>query len=131
MPQGGMTTNGSDERARTCSARPDNAAEGQEAAENRARSQDLVEKPDAPENCQNRREVGECGDLGGVEPAQGEILKRQVQRRGQEGEYRQANPNTVEIGASPSLLLPWVCSRPRQHGGCDSYAARTMFVSGR
>lgn len=40
-------------------------------------------------------------------------------------------PNTVEIGASPSLLLPWVCSRPRQHGGCDSHAARTMFVSGR
>jgi len=39
--------------------------------------------------------------------------------------------NTVEIGASPSLMLPWVCYAPRQHGGCDSHASRTMFVSGR
>src|SRR5271157_4835629 len=37
------------------------------------------------------------------------------------------SPNTVEIGASRSLMLPWVCSLPRQHGGCDLHASRTMF----
>jgi chromosomal replication initiator protein len=39
--------------------------------------------------------------------------------------------NTVEIGASPSLMLPCVWSPTRQHGGCDSHASRTMFVAHR
>src|SRR3954464_1536869 len=34
--------------------------------------------------------------------------------------------NTVEIGASHSLLLTWVYSRPQQQGGYDSHATRTL-----
>ena len=39
--------------------------------------------------------------------------------------------NTVEIVASPSLMLPWVCFAPKQHGGCDSHASKTKFVADR
>ncbi len=39
-------------------------------------------------------------------------------------------PNTVEIGASHSLLLPCVCKQPGQQGGCDSHASRTMCIAG-
>jgi hypothetical protein len=39
--------------------------------------------------------------------------------------------NTVQMGASHSLLLPWVCSEPRQPGGRDSHATRTMHAPGR
>src|SRR5512135_371492 len=42
-----------------------------------------------------------------------------------------ASPNTVQIGASHSLLLPWVCSEPRQPGGHDSHAPRTMHSADR
>ncbi len=41
------------------------------------------------------------------------------------------SPNTVEIGASHSLLLLWVYSRPKQHGGHDSHAARTLHAAAR
>ena len=37
--------------------------------------------------------------------------------------------NTVEIGASHSLLLPCVCEQPGQQGGCDSHASRTMCIA--
>jgi hypothetical protein len=40
-----------------------------------------------------------------------------------------ASPNTVEIGASHSLLLPCVCEQPGQQGGCDSHASRTMCIA--
>ena len=39
--------------------------------------------------------------------------------------------NTVQIGASHSLLLPWVCSGPKPPGGHDSHATRTMHAAGR
>ena len=42
-----------------------------------------------------------------------------------------ASPNTVEIGASHSLLLLWVYSRPKQQGGYDSHATRTMHAAAR
>ena len=41
------------------------------------------------------------------------------------------NPNTVEIGASHSLLLPWVCSGPKLQGGYDSHATRTVHAAAR
>ncbi|MHB1559937.1 MAG: hypothetical protein ACYC61_21005, partial [Isosphaeraceae bacterium] len=37
----------------------------------------------------------------------------------------ESNPNTVEIGASPGLLLLWVYTGPKQQGGRDSHATRT------
>jgi hypothetical protein len=37
----------------------------------------------------------------------------------------------VEIGASDSLSIPWVCQRPRQERGFSSHASRPMFVAGR
>ncbi len=40
-------------------------------------------------------------------------------------------PNTVEIGASHSLLLPWGYSGPKQQGGYDSHATRTMHAAAR
>ncbi len=40
-------------------------------------------------------------------------------------------PNTVEIGASRGLLLPWVCSGPKPQGGCDSHATRTLHAAAR
>ena len=39
--------------------------------------------------------------------------------------------NTVEIGASHSLLLPWVCRPTRHQGGYDSHATRTLHAAGR
>ena len=39
--------------------------------------------------------------------------------------------NTVEIGASHSLLLLWVYSRPQQQGGSDSHATRTLHAAAR
>ncbi len=39
--------------------------------------------------------------------------------------------NTVEIGASHSLLLPWGYSGPKQQGGYDSHATRTMHAAAR
>ena len=45
--------------------------------------------------------------------------------------WRSPSPNTVQIGASHSLLLPWVCSEPRQPGGHDSHATRTMHSADR
>ena len=39
--------------------------------------------------------------------------------------------NTVEIGASHSLLLPWVCSGPKLQGGYDSHATRTVHAAAR
>ena len=52
------------------------------------------------------------------------------------GEYvlelsRQIKRNTVEIGASHSPVLPWVCQEPRQQGGCDSHASRKMRFADR
>src|SRR4051794_6673220 len=44
---------------------------------------------------------------------------------------RRLNLNTVEIGASHSLLLPWVCRPTRHQGGYDSHATRTMHAAGR
>ena len=41
------------------------------------------------------------------------------------------NVNTVEIGASHSLLLPWVCRPTRHQGGYDSHATRTLHAAGR
>jgi hypothetical protein len=38
--------------------------------------------------------------------------------------------NTVEIGASHSLLSPWVYRPTRHQGGCDSHATRTMSTAG-
>src|SRR5262245_12077679 len=42
-----------------------------------------------------------------------------------------ASPNTVEIGASHSLLLAWVDSRPQPQGGRDAHATRTMHPAAR
>jgi hypothetical protein len=39
--------------------------------------------------------------------------------------------NTVEIGASHSLLLLWVYSGPKQQGGRDSHATRTLHADAR
>ena len=39
--------------------------------------------------------------------------------------------NTVEIGASHCLLLPWVCSGPKLQGGYDSHATRTVHAAAR
>ena len=39
--------------------------------------------------------------------------------------------DTVEIGASHSLLLPWVCGPTRHQGGYDSHATRTLHAAGR
>src|SRR5512135_1023059 len=41
------------------------------------------------------------------------------------------SPNTVEIGASHSLLLPWVCRPTRHQGGYDSHATKTLHAAGR
>jgi hypothetical protein len=43
--------------------------------------------------------------------------------------FHTLNGNTVEIGASHSLLLPCVCEQPGQQGGCDSHASRTMCIA--
>ena len=40
-------------------------------------------------------------------------------------------PNTVEIGASHGLLLPWVFLGPKLHGGHDSHATGTMHAAAR
>src|SRR5438094_719232 len=41
------------------------------------------------------------------------------------------NVNTVEIGASHSLLLPWVWRPSRHQGGCDDDATRTIHAAAR
>jgi tetratricopeptide (TPR) repeat protein len=52
------------------------------------------------------------------------------------GEYRRAieldpKGNTVEIGASHSLLLPWGFSGPKLQGGRNTHATRTMHPAAR
>ena len=42
-----------------------------------------------------------------------------------------SRPNTVEIGASHGLLLPWVFLGPKLHGGHDSHATGTMHAAAR
>src|SRR3954467_737371 len=45
--------------------------------------------------------------------------------------WTEAKPNTVQMGPSHGLLLPWVCSGPKPQGGHDSHATRTMHALGR
>jgi len=55
------------------------------------------------------------------------IQTRKYHRTGKD--EARVNPNTVELDASPSLMLLCVWQLAKQHGGCDSHASRTMFVS--
>ena len=48
-----------------------------------------------------------------------------------QGSGQWAKPNTVEIGASHGLLLPWVFLGPKLHGGHDSHATGTMHAAAR